>query len=88
MEINVVNANHERVSSMIEKLLMERHPHACSCPRCISDITALALNFLPPHYYVERGEDRVAGSPWLMVETAVEEAINIVREHPSHCGRR
>jgi hypothetical protein len=75
---------------MIEKLLIDRYAHACSCRRCISDITALALNFLPPHYYVatDKERDREIGSPWLMIETSVEEAINIVLEHPSHSGRR
>jgi competence protein ComFB len=91
MEYKIKNANYERVLSIIHEFLHERYRHVCSCPRCISDIAALALNYLPPHYYVEDQKDMEVGSPWVMVETAVVEAIERVIEHPSHpqeAGRR
>jgi hypothetical protein len=82
---NVTNANYNRVVSVMEKLLAEKYHHACGCSRCISDIAAIALNYLPPHYFVEHGccgDDH--GSPWLMIETAVTEAIDRVLEQPHH----
>lgn len=90
MQCNVKNANLERVLAVMDKYLRERYTHACTCPRCVSDIAAIALNYLPPHYYVEMEKDKELGSPWVMVETAVVEAIDRVIENPNHppVGRR
>lgn len=84
MECNVRNANFERVVAVMDKLLKEQYKNACCCPRCVNDIAAIALNYLPPHYYVEREESWEVGSPWVMVETAVVEAIDRVIENPKH----
>lgn len=82
----VVNANYDRVLSVMEKFLHERYKNVCGCPRCMSDIAAIALNYLPPHYIVDREQGRDFGSPWVMVETAVIEAIDRVVENPKHRG--
>lgn len=82
MDCKVRNANYERVVAVMDRLLKERYKNACCCPRCVNDIAAIALNYLPPHYYVE--ESREMGSPWVMVETAVLEAIDRVIENPNH----
>jgi hypothetical protein len=50
----------------------------------MSDVAALALNYLPPHYVVEFTQGKEFGSPWLMVETAVNEAFDRVIENPNH----
>jgi hypothetical protein len=84
MDFSVKNANYERVTAVMNRFLKEGHSNVCSCPRCINDITAIALNYLPPHYYVDKEAMLEAGSPWLMVETAVLEAIGRVAEHPNH----
>lgn len=84
MHCKVRNANYERVIAVMDRYLKERYGNVCNCPRCISDIAALALNYLPPHYYVEQDANREIGSPWVMVETAVVEAIDRVTEHPNH----
>ncbi len=84
MDCNVRNANYERVIAVMDKFLKERYQNVCSCPRCVNDIAAIALNFLPPHYYVEKEDNMEIGSPWVMVETAVVEAIDRVMEKPSH----
>jgi len=81
---NVVNANHERVLSVVDKFLVDRYQKVCTCPRCMCDIVAIALNFLPPHYIVETDTGKEFGSPWVMVETAVAEAIDRVMENPNH----
>lgn len=84
MDCQVQNANYARVTAIMEKFLEERYRNGCSCPRCLSDITALALNYLPPHYYAKTDDDKEIGSPWVMVETAVLEAMDKVLEHPHH----
>lgn len=84
MDFIAKNANYERVTAVMDRFLKEQYPNICSCPRCINDIAAIALNYLPPHYYVDNEEKMEAGSPWLMVETAVVEAIGRVAEHPNH----
>ena len=84
MERNVHNANYERVVSVLDKLLTERYRNVCGCQRCLDDIAAIALNYLPPHYYVDViNAEKEIGSPWVMVETAVVEAIDRVLENPS-----
>ncbi len=88
MQCNVKNANLERVLAVMDKYLRERYAQVCTCPRCVSDIAAIALNYLPPHYYVDMEKDRELGSPWVMVETAVLEAIDRVMENPNHARGR
>ena len=84
MNCNVTNANYERVVAVMGKYMNERYKNVCNCPRCVNDIAAIALNYLPPHYYVEIDKDREVGSPWVMVESAVVEAIDRVLENPNH----
>lgn len=81
---NIVNANYDRVMEVMERLLRERYKNACGCERCMSDIAAIALNYLPPHYIVDRDKGHETASPWVMVETAVMEAIDRVRDNPKH----
>ncbi len=88
MNCNVRNANYERVLAVMDTYLKERYQNICTCHRCVSDIAALALNYLPPHYYVDNEADREFGSPWVMVETAVVEAIDRVVENPNHPPRQ
>jgi competence protein ComFB len=84
MDCKVRNANYEQVIAVMERYLKEKYKNVCNCPRCVSDIAALALNYLPPHYYVTLDENREIGSPSVMVETAVIEAIDRVMENPNH----
>jgi len=81
---SVVNANHERVIAVVDKFLVDRYPNICNCPRCMCDVVAIALNYLPPHYIVETDTGKEFGSPWVMVETAVAEAMDRVMENPNH----
>jgi len=87
MDCSVKNANFERVVAVMDRFLRERYKNVCSCPRCVNDIAAIALNYLPPHYYVDQEASREIGSPWVMVETAVVEAIDRVMENPNHPER-
>jgi len=83
-DCSVINANYERVLAVMDRFLTERYNNVCTCPRCMSDIAAIALNYLPPHYIVEGNNGKEYGSPWVMIETAVTEAIDRVMEHPNH----
>lgn len=84
LNTTVINANHERVVAVVDKFLLDRYRHICTCPRCMCDIVAIALNYLPPHYIVETETGKEFGSPWVMVESAVAEAIDRVTENPNH----
>lgn len=84
MDCNVKNANYDRVLAVIDRYLKERYRNVCTCARCINDMAAIALNYLPPHYYVETNRESEIGSPWVMVESAVGEAIDRVVERPNH----
>jgi len=83
--LQIQNANYEKVLYCIDKLLSEDGSY-CRCHRCRMDVAALALNTLPPHYYVEAAHMRKVevGSSWLLVEVAVREAAEAVRMHPNH----
>ena len=81
----VENANFQKVQYYIEKVLSESQDY-CACHRCRLDVLALALNTLPPHYYVSptHAPDRDMGSPWILIEMAVKEAFRRVGLTPHH----
>jgi hypothetical protein len=83
MEFNLINANQELVFEVLDRLIKERYPQACSCTLCMNDSAALALNSLAPHYYVS-GLYKATGSPVIMVEAAVAQAIEKIQENPRH----
>ena len=62
----------------------------CKCEKCLSDIAAIALNRLTPHYVVsEKGEvySKVLSMSIQFeadVTTAILEAIDIVSKNPRH----
>jgi competence protein ComFB len=82
---NVENANLDRVAYYIDKILAEEGKY-CRCNRCRMDVTALALNTLPPHYFVNPGHSQFQdlGSPWILIEVAVHEAMEKVLRSPHH----
>jgi len=81
----VENANHDKVMFYIDKTLSETSRY-CPCQRCRLDAAAMALNTLPPHYYVSapNSNARELGSPWILIEVAVREAMDAVRISPRH----
>jgi hypothetical protein len=81
----VVNANYEKVMATLDRLLSEeRFMGACRCAKCLDDMAALALNCLQPHYYVDAGRGGEVGSPSVLVENAVIEAMDTVGNNPRH----
>jgi hypothetical protein len=47
---------------------------------------AIPLNYVLPHSIVETDTEKEFGSPWVMIETAVAEAIDRVMENPNTRG--
>lgn len=84
MDYSLKNGNYELVLAVINDRLKDMNGNFCSCPRCLQDIAATALNMLPPHYFVVPGEGQEAGSPLIMVEAAVREAMERVKENQGH----
>ena len=70
--------------------LLGKKPEICGCHRCRLDITALALNTLPPRYVVSDFGEVVTNidldtSQWRAdVMMAVLKAFEIVRKKPRH----
>lgn len=52
MVYTVKNYMEEAVGNMIDKVL--ENIDVCKCPKCKLDIMALALNRLPPRYFVTK----------------------------------
>jgi len=70
--------------------VIARHPGVCNCEKCKYDITALALNFLPPRYIVTaKGETftRIKSLEQqfnIDIIAAISQAIKIVSGRPQH----
>ncbi len=90
MDCLVRNANYKRVMHILEQLLRGRDVEGrfCHCQQCVNDIAALALNYLPPHYFTDLEKEAELGSPWVMVETAVQDAAERVVQIPHHARTR
>ena len=86
--LSIRNANFDKVMTVIDRYLDESRMQGCTCEQCVDAVVALALNYLPPHYYVDAQREPEVGSPWVMVENAVDEAIEKIREEPDRsCNR-
>jgi len=83
--LKIENANYEKVTYYIDKMLAESDSF-CRCVRCRVDAAALALNTLPPHYYVipSHANENDLGSPWILIEMAAREALARIRQYPNH----
>ncbi len=82
----IENANYDKVLYFIDKVLSETE-RFCTCQQCRLDAAALALNTLPPHYYVKMdgpGRAEELGSPWILIEMAVRESMARVNVFPHH----
>ncbi|MDR3238997.1 MAG: late competence development ComFB family protein [Clostridiales bacterium] len=51
-EVRIKNYMEDVVADMLDSVL--KSIHACTCEKCQYDITAIALNSLPPKYVVTR----------------------------------
>ena len=89
----VYNYTEDAVRRMLPEVLkdyLKIHPQTCTCELCRDDITALALNQLPPHYVVSEegaiftsvGFEQIGGKA--QVVAAITRAINQVAKKPRH----
>jgi len=72
---SVTNANFDRILSVVGKYLGESRVSGCVCEKCVKSVIADALNVLPTHYYADQTREHAVGSPWVLVENAVAEAV-------------
>ena len=89
---NLENLQEDSVLSALQRLLRAEariQKNLCTCPKCLVDMAAIALNSLPPKYvadrynkFPERDHDAVANQ--VKVEQAVQMAINMVSRRPHH----
>ncbi|MGM9540638.1 late competence development ComFB family protein [Anaerovibrio sp.] len=74
-------------------VVMQKFPGACCCVQCLSDIKALALNNLKPHYVSsDRGNlfERINTSDMIVkvdVLRAMTEAAEKVTRNPRHTDK-
>lgn len=89
----VYNYTENAVRRMLPEVLkdyLKTRPRTCTCDRCKDDITALALNQLPPHYVAsEEGAiftsvsfEQIGGKA--QVVAAITGAIEQVTKKPRH----
>lgn len=83
---SVINANFERVLSVVNNYLKESPEYTCTCDKCVNRIIAEALNSLPTHYYADKVLEPEMGSPWSLVQSAVAEAAEKIRFVPCKPG--
>lgn len=89
MKYVLSNFSEVMVKKMLEEYL-SKTDIPCKCDRCQADIMALALNRLPPRYFVSpKGEVLTNFESHLLpdkarVITEVVSAAKIVSEYPSH----
>ncbi|HOC08962.1 MAG: late competence development ComFB family protein [Clostridiales bacterium] len=87
--MKIKNYMEDVVIHLLYNLVKDRE-NVCKCEKCLSDIAAIALNRLPPHYVVsEKGEvySKVLNMSIQFeadVTTAILEAIERVSKNPRH----
>lgn len=86
--IKVINAMEEIVDQWIFDIVSEFD--GCMCEKCLADIKAIALNRLPPKYYVtEEGKiynkiEELKIQYRVDIISAIAIAAHIVRANPRH----
>lgn len=77
------------VDNLMEDILSD-YEDICKCNRCISDIKAITLNNLKPHYVAtEKGElyskvNEMSNQFKVDVYKALIDAVEIVKKNPHH----
>jgi competence protein ComFB len=87
-EFQVKNVSEDLVDFYLQEC-MER-AQVCTCERCIADVTAFALNQLPPRYVVTTVGSAFARARAMSTQSkadiikAITSGINLVRNDPRH----
>jgi competence protein ComFB len=91
VELN--NLMEKIVEQRLEELLAKDQSGLCRCSQCRLDVTALALNSLPPRYVVtDRGAAYAKANNleiqlYVDVVAAVTKALQMVRQNPRHLAK-
>jgi competence protein ComFB len=87
-EVRIKNYMEDVVADMLDNVLKEIH--SCTCEKCKYDITAIALNSLPPKYVVTRKGQLYTKLSALQQQfdvdliAAITKAAVIVNRNPRH----
>lgn len=87
-EYVVINAYEELVKDNV--LMMIKYMDMCSCEKCVSDVCALVLNQMQPHYVTtRRGElltqvTQSVRDKYIDLTVKVVHALQLVKESPRH----
>jgi hypothetical protein len=73
--LTVRDANHDRVLSVLNTIRWEEDSTHCFCSACTNAIVAMALNCMSTHYCTDERLSGLIGTPWVIVNEAVNEAI-------------
>lgn len=90
IKMALINYTEKSVHEHLKEYLQLHPGQFCTCDQCLEDITAYALNRLPPRYVTtHKGEvitDFCLSEPFdrTKVLTEVIRAINAVSKNPSH----
>lgn len=84
---DLCNIHEQAVLEAMRELYAGKTP-PCSCPLCIEDIYALALNALPPRYVQATRLDAYLQSPNVLkqaeIRRQVKQAARKVKQKPNH----
>jgi competence protein ComFB len=87
-EFYVRNVSESMVDMVIGECMAEAE--MCTCPRCVADVKAYALNHFPPHYVVTDLGDLLTRADALSYQfradliTAISSGILVVKDAPRH----
>jgi competence protein ComFB len=88
LQHELCNENQIEIFAWVARFQQEKRL-PCSCRECLLDITAVALNYLPPHYSVSIHTDLYRDAQQLVgrqieIEAAVLYACEKVKHRPHH----
>ena len=84
----ILNAYEELVKQSV--LTMAKYMEMCTCEKCLSDVCALVLNQLPPHYVTTRKGEILTQLPQSVQDKHIDltvkvvHALHHVKDSPRH----
>lgn len=90
MVINCAEIAVRELFPEVLKSYQQRIGPVCTCQRCLDDVVALTLNYLPPHYVASEKGTIITGVDYQQVGgrteifTRLYKSIGIVAENPRH----
>lgn len=90
MVINCAEIAVKELFPEVLKSYQQRIGPVCTCQRCLDDVVALTLNYLPPHYVASEKGTIITGVNYQRVSgrteifTRIYNSIGVVAENPRH----